>query len=658
MDDASTKQAETVTNDRDFTTGFVLYDRYEIQKALGAGGFAVVYSAFDRTIERQVAIKVLNIYSMVGSQKETDEVLQRFLREARVAAKIRHPSSIEIYDFGLLEGGQRPYIIMEFLKGWDLDQELQENGPLSSELLFPLFCGALDALAEAHEKGVIHKDLKPANLFRSRPHTEHETLKVVDFGIAHVNAPGKERLTQTGVMSGTPEYLPPEYIEDQLVTEMMDIYQMGLTLVEALSGVPVVQAASPYQAAFKHVEGDLNIPPEFQEGAFGELLERALAIDPEDRFSTAHEFSQALAAIDPSTVLLASMADTQRVEGFPSPVMNEDGVWEDGELSTGADIEQSSRIVVAEDAAGEEDSEDTLIEAMTEAEKEVVDAAVGDGQDLDDDQPDTLEEGSFAAVDDSPPEDVTPEKGSGDTLVDPMTEAEKEVVEAASDGESLDETPPDTLEEKDNFTAADDSPTDEETPQEDSGDTLVDPMTEAEKKVVEDASGGQNSDGVPPKTLEDASFSGADDGLRADSEATQESTTGEAGEDDNDNDVPTTMDNEVVSLEGNIEGNSGVKIEQDALFGAEKRDNEPSDPVPRPNQTLPSTGISQEIKLPPTDDDGDNAESSSSKLLVAAVISVGIMIILSVLVILTLTDDEAADTTSETESEFVVPAEE
>ena len=324
MDDAPTQEA---TNDgAQFGPGFILHDRYEIEEKLGAGGFAVVYAAFDRTIERKVAIKVLNLHLMMGSEEETSETLQRFLREARVAAKIRHPSSIEVYDFGVLEVGQRPYIIMEFLEGWDVAQELKDSGPMESQRLFPLFCSALDALDEAHEKGIIHKDLKPSNLFLSHAGTKQEILKIVDFGIAHVNTPGKERLTQTGVMSGTPEYLPPEYVEEQSVTEMMDIYQMGLCLVEILCGVPVVQAASPYQAAFKHVNGDLDIPPEFQEGPFGELLDRALAKDPAERFSSAKDFSIALAEIDAASVTPQSLADTQRVEGLPPSMLDDDDV--------------------------------------------------------------------------------------------------------------------------------------------------------------------------------------------------------------------------------------------------------------------------------------------------------------------------------------------
>ncbi len=304
--------------------GLVLHGRYEILHQLGAGGFAVVYAAFDQTIERQVALKVLNIQHMAGTDDETDHILERFLREAQVAARIRHPSIVEIYDFGVLEDEDQPYIIMEFLEGTDLEEEITDNGPVSADRLFPLFCGALDALGEAHSEGVIHKDLKPANLFLSEPGTRKEALKVVDFGIAHVNAPDKERMTKTGLMSGTPQYLPPEYIESQSVTPEMDIYQMGLILIEALSGEAVVQESSPYQAAFKHMHRDLIIPPELLQGELGQLLDKALAFKPEDRFGSAEEFSDALAAIDASTIPTITTGGTPQVASPLSPVADTD----------------------------------------------------------------------------------------------------------------------------------------------------------------------------------------------------------------------------------------------------------------------------------------------------------------------------------------------
>ena len=172
-----------------FEKGDRLHDRYEIEGKLGSGGFAVVYSAFDTVIKRKVAIKVLNARRLGGDEEQVERVLDRFLREAQVAARIRHGSIVEIHDFGVLGETEHPYIIMELLRGADLGEELLENGPMEPPRLFPLFVDVLDALGEAHVEGVVHKDLKPANLYLSERGTRRETMKIVDFGIAHVNAP-------------------------------------------------------------------------------------------------------------------------------------------------------------------------------------------------------------------------------------------------------------------------------------------------------------------------------------------------------------------------------------------------------------------------------------------------------------------------------------
>ena len=304
--------------------GDVLQDRYVIRGVLGAGGFAVVYEGHDETIDRPVAVKVLNLHMALGSSDQTRQVLDRFRREARLAARIRHPSIIEIYDYGVLEPGDHPYMVMEFLEGSDLEHELIENGPMEPARLFPLFCDALDALDEAHDEGVIHKDLKPANLFLSRPGTRKERMKLVDFGIAHANSPGEKRMTKTGLMTGTPQYLSPEYVEEQKVGPAMDIYQMGLILVEALTGRPCVDDSSPFQAAFKHVQRDLDIPKQLLKGEFGDILDRALAYDPEDRYTRASDFADALAAIDPGSIPSIELSDAPRSPGPVSPVPDTD----------------------------------------------------------------------------------------------------------------------------------------------------------------------------------------------------------------------------------------------------------------------------------------------------------------------------------------------
>lgn len=292
----------THNTDGQLQPGTVLQDRYEIQSILGEGGFAVVYLAFDQTIERRVAIKILHARLSVSGDESTELIRTRFLREARTAAKIRHPSIIEIYDFGVLDDNDRPYMIMEYLEGTDLDDELSEQGGVAPTRLLPLFVDALEALDEAHDRDVVHKDLKPSNLFLSHRNTPKERLKVVDFGIAHVSEQVDERLTKTGAMTGTPYYLPPEYVEEQEVGTEMDIYQMGLILVEAISGTRVIEAETAYQAAFKHVSRDFSLPAPLLEGDIGDVLSTALEYAPSDRFSTAGEFAEALRDVDAAVV--------------------------------------------------------------------------------------------------------------------------------------------------------------------------------------------------------------------------------------------------------------------------------------------------------------------------------------------------------------------
>lgn len=297
----------------DLRVGDRIQNRYTVEGELGTGGFATVYSAKDRVIDRPVAIKVLKLGLAMG--EDSDEVKRtrkRFLREARVAARIAHPSIVDIYDFGLLAGSDAPFIVMEYLRGTNLFDEIQTNGPLAPRRLLPRFCDLLDALGEAHALNIVHKDLKPGNIFLNNPGTRKEVWKVVDFGIAYIDGPAAARLTKTGFLSGTPQYLPPEYIQKQEVTPQMDVYQMALTLVEALCGDPVVPDRKPFQAARRHVTGDLQIPEVVIRSPLGLVLAKALALKVEDRYPNGTAFADALAEVDVFSVPTFSRKDLER----------------------------------------------------------------------------------------------------------------------------------------------------------------------------------------------------------------------------------------------------------------------------------------------------------------------------------------------------------
>jgi len=275
--------------------GDIVDGRYQISGKLGAGGFATVYDAQHLSLHRSVAIKVLDISGISDSA-----YMERFSREARVSAQLDHPAIVRIFDFGQLPNGQ-PYIAMEKLIGHDLEVELKTSGPLTLERMLRLFVPALDGLGKAHAAGVVHKDLKPSNLFLFQPGTVSERLVIVDFGIARV-MDAKTQLTQAGSFAGTPAYLAPEYIQSQVVTPALDVYQMGLIITEALSGRAVVRSESAIGYIMKHIQGEHDVPDELRKSALGALLLRSLSVDPALRFANATEFAQALAGLSGGTV--------------------------------------------------------------------------------------------------------------------------------------------------------------------------------------------------------------------------------------------------------------------------------------------------------------------------------------------------------------------
>jgi len=285
----------------------LLADRYLIKQKLGAGGFAKVFRAHDQRIERDVAIKFLDLGSMGVQGKMMLSILERFKREATLAAKIQHVNVVNIYDIGAVDDDpKQPYIVMELLQGMDLDDYIKHKGPLAPKRLIPLFVAALDALGMAHEMGIVHKDLKPSNLFLSNPGTRSEAIRIVDFGIAHIKNPhgdpnnpeGQDRLTGTGQIFGTLQYLAPEYISHQIVGPMLDVYQMALILVELLCGVPVIRTSNPMDCLRIHTFGLLEIPDYIKASALAPVLYKALASDPDERFQNAREFADALSEID------------------------------------------------------------------------------------------------------------------------------------------------------------------------------------------------------------------------------------------------------------------------------------------------------------------------------------------------------------------------
>lgn len=278
--------------------GTLLDSRYEIVRKLDSGGFASVYVGRQHPIDRPVAIKLLHT---PANPTTAEYFIEAFLQEARAIAQINHPGVVTVHDYGVYEGRQ-PYLILELLEGHSLRQELAEHGPLNLPQALKLHFSALSALSAAHDHGFVHRDLKPSNLFVTHPGSDQERLTVLDFGLAFDLDQHLSRITRMGEVRGTPQYIAPEYLEDQIVTPALDVYQMGLILVEMLSGRPVVQNKNVFQCYLTHTNGELSIPTWIRESVAGPVIEIATDRRYEQRYQDASEFMRALGELDPSLI--------------------------------------------------------------------------------------------------------------------------------------------------------------------------------------------------------------------------------------------------------------------------------------------------------------------------------------------------------------------
>jgi serine/threonine-protein kinase len=260
-----------------------LIGKYRIVEPLGRGGMGTVYRAIDETLNREVAIKVLN------PELADKEVMQRFLAEATTLARMNHPEIATIYDLHQSEQGL--LMVMEFIKGETLDRLTDRCGPLPPEQAATIIARVLGALDHAHRAGIVHRDLKPANVMV----TVHGTVKVMDFGIAHVT--GGQHITLDGYMMGTPAYMPPEQVLGHEVDGRADVYAAGVLLYRLLTAALPFRADTPIAMVQKQVaeaplplhEHRQGLPPWCEA-----VLRRALAKAPPDRYQTAEEFRRVL----------------------------------------------------------------------------------------------------------------------------------------------------------------------------------------------------------------------------------------------------------------------------------------------------------------------------------------------------------------------------
>jgi len=256
--------------------------RYEVVGELGRGGMGIVYKARDTSLDRLVAFKVLP-----DSLRENPQALRNFFREAKAAAKLNHPNIVTIYDTGEQDG--RYYIAMEFVDGTTLKEILRRRGAISPAGVLHVLVQICEALAYAHDKKVVHRDIKTANAMWTRD----KKAKIMDFGLAKVV---EEVRNHTTVVSGTPYYMSPEQTLGKNVDHRTDIYSLGVTAFELLTGsVPFKEGNIPYHHVHTPPPDVRTIRPEVPE-PLARIIERCLAKDADARFQSANEILDAVKA--------------------------------------------------------------------------------------------------------------------------------------------------------------------------------------------------------------------------------------------------------------------------------------------------------------------------------------------------------------------------
>ena len=265
----------------------VLAERYELGERLGVGGMSTVVRAFDRRLERPVAVKLL-----AEHLADDRQFVARFRREALAAARLVHPNVVQVFDFGLDERSGRHYIVMELIRGRSGAEILRDEGILPVPDALSMVSQACRGLHYAHRNGVVHRDVKPGNLLRA----EDGVVKLADFGIAKA-ATEESAITQVGSVIGTAAYLAPEQAAGERVGPPADIYALGVVAYQFLSGRLPYEAQSLTELAIKQqreVPAPLDeLNPEVTPQLAG-AVERALALDPRDRYADAESFREAL----------------------------------------------------------------------------------------------------------------------------------------------------------------------------------------------------------------------------------------------------------------------------------------------------------------------------------------------------------------------------
>jgi serine/threonine-protein kinase len=267
-------------------SGLAIVGKYRILDLVGEGAMGVVYRGVDTVLNRTVALKVMS--DAVARQQDLRD---RFLREAQAAGSLQHPNVVTIYDFGEVDG--HLYIAMEYVDGIDLERLLAAHEPLTIHQRLDIAIDVLNGLSYAHRHGIVHRDVKPANIRV----TEEGRAKVMDFGVAYLDS---SSLTRTGMMMGTPSYMAPEQVVGGKITAATDIFAVGSVLYELLTGARPFEGNTLHNTLYKIVSEE---PPPIREMMPGlptsleRIVRKALTKEPESRYQNALEMADDLAAV-------------------------------------------------------------------------------------------------------------------------------------------------------------------------------------------------------------------------------------------------------------------------------------------------------------------------------------------------------------------------
>jgi serine/threonine-protein kinase len=274
--------------------GQIVAGRYRVEAFLAEGGMGAVYRAVQIALDRPVALKCIHQY-MMGAPGAA----QRFLEEARLASSLSHPNIVQIYDFGQTPQaeGSRLFLAMELLEGVNLGAEIERLGALPAPRTAQIIEQVLAALEEAHAKGIVHRDVKPENVLLVPTRAGGERVKLIDFGIAR--ARGADRLTQAGMLVGSPHYMAPELLRGETPGPQSDLYAVGAVLFQMLTGIvafedETIAAIFARQLAAERPDPRVAAPGRGVPDDIAEVCRRSLALAASDRFGSADEFAAAI----------------------------------------------------------------------------------------------------------------------------------------------------------------------------------------------------------------------------------------------------------------------------------------------------------------------------------------------------------------------------